>query len=237
MKKLICLICALMLVFALVGCNDEMAPVYEQAVAAMENGKYAEAYPLLVNLGDYKDAKALLATIHAEKVSAEVETAGVTMNVDYTLKNGNVVKEVVTVADGSQLKNYYKFNANGLCTSEILGQADGGKVNINHFYEGNVIVRTVRTNASGLKDTYVYTCDTNGRIAAHTLTFSDGSVQEGVYNYNELGQLVKLECTGAGEETIAYEYNEHGDVYQETVTSGDSQTVTTYIYTYAFTVK
>lgn len=237
MKKLIRLMIALMMLLVMTGCQDEMAPAYESAVEALESGKYELAYSELVALGDYKDAKALLSTISAEKVSAEIQTGNTSVNVDYTIKNGQVVKEVITTGDGSQLKNYYKFNTDGLCTSEILGQADGSKVNINHFYEGSTPVRTIRTNANGLKDTFVYTCDGSGKITAHTLTFSDGSVQEAVYSYNEQGQLIKMECTGAGEQTVNYAYNEHGDVCEESVSAGDSDTVTTYVYTYAFSVK
>lgn len=238
MKKLICVICAVLLLASLAACTDAREADYVLATNAMESGRYGDAYPILLELGDYKDAQALLATINAEKQSAVMEVSGVSMEILYTVKNGNVVKEVRTASGGGQTKSYYKYNADGLCTSEIHVQADGSKDNINHFYEGTLPVRTIRTNANGLKDTFVYTCDADGKVTAHTLTFSDGSVQEATYSYNEQGLLAQLQCTGAGEETLSYEYNVYGDVVKETSSvPGGEETVYTYTYTYAYTVK
>lgn len=236
MKKLICMILAVFLLVSLAACQDAREGDYVLATNALESGRYADAYPILAELGDYKDAKALLATIHAEKQSAVVDIDGVHMEIEYVIKNGNVVKEIRTVSGGDQIKSYYKFNAEGLCTSEIHAQADGSKVNINHFYEGSTPVRTVRTNANGLKDTFVYTCDENNKVVSHVLTFSDGGVQEATYTYNEQGLLATLACTGAGEETLTYEYNVYGDVEKETSVNPFGESVTKYNYTYSYTV-
>jgi uncharacterized lipoprotein YehR (DUF1307 family) len=128
MKKLICMILAVFLLVSLAACQDAREGDYVLATNALESGRYADAYPILAELGDYKDAKALLATIHAEKQSAVVDIDGVHMEIEYVIKNGNVVKEIRTVSGGDQIKSYYKFNAEGLCTSEIHAQADGSKV-------------------------------------------------------------------------------------------------------------
>lgn len=238
MKKLFCVMLALVMILAMAACADENKEAYEQAIAAYEGGYYEDAANKLAALGDYKDAAELLATISAEKASAIVEVATadgtVKTEVSYVVKDGNVIKETITYADGAVTKNYYKFDDNGNCTSQILNQVDGSKININNFYENGVIVRTVRTNANGLKDTYEYTCDESGKITAHTLTFSDNSAEEATYSYNEAGQLTVI-STGAT--TTTYEYNAFGDVVKEAVAEGSTViSSTTYAYAYTFIV-
>ena len=66
MKKLICLLLALVMVMAMAACGDENKKPYEEAVAAYNAGNYEEASLKLVALGDYKDAASLLASIKAD---------------------------------------------------------------------------------------------------------------------------------------------------------------------------
>ena len=238
MKKLICMLLAVVMVLAMAACADENKEAYEAAVAAYNGGYYEDAANKLAALGDYKDAAELLATISAEKAGATVEVSTadgtVTTEAEYIFKNGNLIKENITHADSTVTKNYYKFDDNGNCTSEILNQLDGSKVNINHFYENGVIVRTIRTNANGLKDTYEYTCDENGKILSHVLTLADGTVEEATYTYNEQGQLNVI-STATG--TTTYEYNAFGDVVKEAVAeNGEVVSATTYAYVYTFVV-
>lgn len=239
MKKMLCLLLVLVMMMAMAACADENKEAYEAAVAAYNGGYYEDAANKLAALGDYKDAAELLATIGAEKAGATVEVSNaegtVTTEAEYIIKEGNLIKENITHTDGAVTKNYYKYDDAGLCTSEILNQLDGSKVNINHFYENGVIVRTVRTNANGLKDTYEYTCDETGKITAHTLTFSDNSIEEATYAYNEAGQLTVI-STATG--TTTYEYNAFGDVIKEAVAeNGEVVSATTYAYIYTFIVS
>ena len=239
MKKLLCALLAAVMILAMAACGkDESKAAYEQAVAAYNSGDYEAAYTMLTALGDYQDAAQMLDTITAQKVSALVETPdGNSHQIAYTMKNGNVVKQEITYADGTVVKNYYKYNDDGLCTSEILGQADDTKVNVNHFYDGTTLVRTIRTNPGGMRDTYEYTCDASGKVVSHVLTFADNSKQEGVYSYDEAGRLQTLTCTGADAQTIQYEYNEFGDLIRETVSAdGETSFTTAITYTYAFSV-
>ena len=238
MKKLICMLLALVLVMAMSACSDENKKPYEEAVAAYNAGSYEEAAGKLAALGDYKDAASLLASIRAEKagVTTEVTTADGTVSTttEYIFKDGNLVKENITLADGTVVKSYYKYDENGLCTSETHGQADGTKVVINHLYENGVKVRTIRTNANKSKDTYAFTCDENGTILSHVLTFADNSVEEATYSYNEAGQLSVISSTSGN---TTYEYNVFGDVVKETVeANGEVICATTYAYVYTFTV-
>lgn len=238
MKKLICLLLALMMVMAMVACGDENKDAYEAAIAAYNAGNYEAAANQLAALGDYKDAAAKLATIKAEKtgVTTEVTTADgtTTSTTEYIFKDGNLVKENITLADGTVIKNYYKYDDNGLCTSETLNTADGGKIVINHLYMDGIEVRAIRTNADKSKDTYEFTCDENGKILSHVLTYSDNTTEEATYSYNEAGQLSVI-SSDAGNTT--YEYNAFGDCVKESVeANGEVICATTYTYMYIYIV-
>ena len=239
MKKLICVLLAMVMVMAMTACGDENKKPYEEAVAAYNNGYYEEAATKLAALGDYKDAASLLASINAEKagVTTTVTTADgtETTEVEYIFKNGNLIKETVTYADGTVTKNYYKFDDQGNCTSETINHADGGKTMISNFYEGTCKVRTIRTNPNNSKDVYEYTCDESGKILSHVLTLSDDTVEEATYTYNEQGLLTAISSTSGN---TTFEYNVFGDLVKETVeANGAVVCTTTYAYIYTFIVS
>ena len=239
MKKLICMLLAVVMVMAMVACGNENKEAYEAAVAAYNAGNYEEASVMLIALGDYKDAAQLLGSIKAEKtgVTTTVTTAegDVTTTTEYVFKDGHLIKETVTLADGTVIKNYYKYDDNGLCSSETLNQIDGGKVVINHFYENGVKVRSIRTNADKSKDTYGYTCDASGKVLSHVLTLADGTVEEATYSYNEQGQLTVISAASGN---TTFEYNAFGDVVKEAVeANGEVVSATTYAYVYSFIVS
>ena len=234
MKKLICLLLALVMMMAVVACGDENKEAYKAAVAAYEAGDYENASLQLYALGDYKDAAALLATIHAEATGAKVEvkTAEGTVNteVEYVYKDGNLIKENITHADGTVIKNYYKYDDQGLCTSETLNQADGSKVVISHLYDNGNKIRSIRTNADKSKDTYDYTCDANGKIVSHVLTLADGTTEEATYTYSDVtGWLVSIE---SGSAKTVYSYDQFGNKTNEFV----GETETSYFYNYTYSI-
>lgn len=239
MKKLICLLLAVMMVMAMTACGDENKKPYEEAVAAYNNGYYEEAANKLAALGDYEDAAAMLASITAEKsgVTTTVTAADgdVTTTTEYVFKDGNLIKENITYADGTVIKNYYKYNDEGLCTSETLNDLEGGKTVINHFYEDGMRIRSIRTNPNKTTDTYEYTSDENGKVISHVLTLSDGTVEEATYTYNEQGLLSVISCANS---TTTVEHNAFGDVVKEAVTeNGEVVCATTYTYIYTFIVS
>ena len=239
MKKLLCLLLALSLVMAMTACGDENKKPYEEAVAAYNNGYYEEAANKLAALGDYKDAAAMLASITAEKAGVAVEVTNadgtVSYEVEYIFKNGNLIKENITYTDGTVIKNYYKYNDEGLCTSETLNDLEGGKTVINHFYENGMKIRSIRTNPDKSTDTYEFTCDETGKVLSYVLTLSDGTTEEVTYTYNEQGQLAVISGSNG---TTTYEYNGLGDVVKEAVTeNGEVVCATTYAYIYTFIVS
>ena len=239
MKKLICLLLALVMVMAMTACGDENKEPYEEAVAAYNNGMYEEAAEKLAALGDYKDAAQLLSSITAEKAGVTMEITNaegnVSADVEYVIKDGNLIKETFTYADGTVTKNYYKYDDSGLCSSETLNQIDGGKVVISHLYDNGIKTRSIRTNADKSKDTYEYTCDESGKVISHVLTLSDGTVEEATYTYNDQGLLTAIAATSG---TTNYEYNAFGDLVKESVeANGEVVSATTYAYVYTFIVS
>ena len=251
MKKLICLLLALVMVVAMVACVGEVKETvetqkanenkvtYEEAVAAYNAGAYAAAIEKLTVLGDYEDAAQLLATIKAEKTGVSVEMTtpegSTANNVEFVFKDGNLIKETTTYADGTVIKNYYKYNDAGLCTSETLNGLDGGKTVINHFYEDGNKIRSIRTNPDKTKDTYEYTCDENGKIVTHVLTLADGTVEEAVYSYDEATGLLVSVMTPVSSNTFTY--NRYGDVASESLTvNGQEVNKITYTYCYNYYV-
>lgn len=237
MKRLICLLLALVMVMVMAACGDKNKKPYEEAIAAYTAGDYENAAQMLKALGDYKDAAKMLANIKTEKTGVTVETTtaeGVsTSNIEYTFKDGNLTKETITHADGTVTKNYYKYNDIGLCTSETHNELDGGKIMINNFYKNSIKLRTIRTNPNKTKDTYEYTCDAQGKILSHVLTLSDGTVEEAVYNYDEATGLLVSIMTSNSSNTFAY--NAHGDLSNEVLTVNGTEVYKanyTYNYTY-----
>ena len=239
MKKLICLLLALMMVTTLIACGDENKKPYEEAVAAYNAGDYENAVQMLKALGEYEDAAQLLATIKTEKTGVTVNTTtsnGVeTSTVEYIYKDGNLVKETITHADGTVTKNYYKYNDINLCTSETHNNVDGGKTVINNFYKDSIKLRSTRTNPDKTKDEYDYTCDEQGKILTHVLTLADGTVEEAVYNYDAVtGQLVSIMTPNS---TNTFAYNQFGDLSNETLTvDGVEVYKATYTYNYVYFV-
>lgn len=239
MKKLICLLLALMMVMTMAACGDENKKPYEEAVAAYNAGDYANAANMLKALGEYQDAAQLLATIHAEKTGVTVETTtteGVTTSkVAYIFKDGNMIKETITHADGAVTKNYYKYNDIGLCTSETHNDVDGGKTVINNFYKDSIKIRTTRTNPDKTKDTYEYTNDEQGKVVNHVLTLADGTVEEAAYSYDAAtGLLVSIITVNSSN---AFTYNQYGDLSTETLTVNGAEVYkANYTYDYNYFV-
>lgn len=240
MKKLICLLLALMMVMTMAACGDENKKPYEEAVAAYNAGDYANAANMLKALGEYQDAAQLLATIHAEKTGMMMETTtseGVsTSNVAYSFQNGNLVNETVTHDDGTVTKKHYNNNDIGLCTSQTLSEANGEQTIIHNFYKDGAMIRRGRINPDKSKDVCVYTYNDQGKILSHKLTLSDGTVEEAVYNYDEVtGQLLSIITKDSSN---VFAYNQYGDVSNETLTAnGEEVYKISYSYDYNFSVE
>ena len=220
----------------LVGVEIASAEDFIAFANAYNAGDYANAANMLKALGEYQDAAQLLATIHAEKTGVTVETTtteGVTTSkVAYIFKDGNMIKETITHADGAVTKNYYKYNDINLCTSETRYDVEGGKTLINNFYKDSILIRTTHTNPDKSKDVFEYTCDEQGKILTHVLTLADGTVEEAVYSYDEATGLLASIATANSYQTFAY--NQFGDLSNEFLTI-DGVDIHKAAYTYNYT--
>ena len=103
MKKLICMLLALMMVLSMAACADENKEAYEAAVAAYNSGDYENASAQLYALGDYKDASLFNTLYELDSKGLEYEVVG----------TGNIVTGQVPAAGteidkGSKLLIYVK---------------------------------------------------------------------------------------------------------------------------------
>lgn len=202
MKKLLCIVLAALSVFALTACAQE-----EASPTAYES---------------------------AVKTAAVITCGEEVLNVSYVYdQDGLLIKEVYTNADGAEFSSYYIYNDAGLCTSEVHNNPDGSKDKYRHtITKEGVLTKTVHTEPTNSKNTFVYTYAEDGKCTGYTLTYASKEVQEATYTYNDLGAIARIDCTGANASVTAYEYDKYGNVIKETVTAGDTETVTTYEYTY-----
>lgn len=201
MKKLLCLVLAVMTLSVFAGCSQGEAEITA----------YEPANP-----------------VSAVKTCGE---ASWTVSYVYD-ENSQLIKEIITDAEGNAINNYYIFQKDGTCASEVHNNPDGTKDKYRHSYTDGVRTKTVHTEPSGAKNTYVFTYNEDGTIAGYTLTLASKEVQEAAYTYNPLGGLAQIDRTGANPSVTAYEYDKHGQVIKETFTADGVETVTTYEYTY-----
>lgn len=253
MKKLICIVLVLVMVLAMTSCADKSKAIYKAAVLAYEAGMYESAGTAFGTLNGFEDSDAYLATIQATKLTAKIsdvvddpateenevdaeKPVPVVSDVEFVYQNGNVVKEIITHKDGTVTKNYYKYDDMGNCTSETINHPDGTKTKYSHHFDGNVKLRTIRINPNNSQETFEYAHDENGRIMFHEARLADGTLERGVYYYNNKGRLQYL-VTTAGDIT-AYKYNAFDHLTKVTVSrNGISLSATSYEYDYECSIK
>lgn len=253
MKKLICIVLVLVLALAMTSCADKDKAIYKAAVLAYEAGMYESAGNAFGSLDDFEDSAAYLASINAKKLTAEVGTVTddpateeneneaekpvpVISNVEYVYKDKLVIKEIVTHADGTVTQNFYEYDDLGNCTSETINHPDGTKTVLSHHYDGNVKLRTIRTNPNNSKETFEYACDEAGRVIYHEVMLADGTLERGVYYYNDKGHLHYL-VTTTGDLT-AYKYTHFGHPSKITYShNGEPVSTVSYSYDYFCSVE
>ncbi len=206
MKKILSILLCVLMLLTFSACSQEEAAPTEEVLTA------------------YKSAV---------KESAVITCGEETLNVVYVYKEGNLIKETFTSADGTAYSNFYIYNDNGQCTSEVQNNPDETKDKYRHTIDANgVLVKTVHTEPTNSKNTTVYAYSEDGVCTGYTLTYASKDVQEAAYTYNELGAVSQIDVTGFEPSVTTFEYDEFGNVVKETVTANGAETVTTYTYTY-----
>lgn len=175
----------------------ERATEYDRAIQLLETGKSEkenEAYYLLMELGDYEDAKNLLehftyACIASDDVRYEYDLSGNLVEKDYgssshlyEYENGHVVWEGQS-KDAWTAKTY-TYYPNGILRSETGG--------ISRTQSGVVTNETVYYNEKGWPETVIYTEDNQPdrhRIWHFMYTFSgDALVTELLCSFQDYGE-------------------------------------------------
>lgn len=175
----------------------ERAAEYDRAIQLLETGKSEkenEAYYLLMELGDYEDAKNLLehftyACIASDDVRYEYDLSGNLVEKDYgssshlyEYENGHVVWEGQS-KDAWTAKTY-TYYPNGILRSETGG--------VSRTQSGVVTNKTVYYNEKGWPETVMYTKDDEPdvhKIWHLTYTFSDDAlITELFYSFQDYGE-------------------------------------------------
>lgn len=175
----------------------ERAAEYDRAIQLLETGKSEkenEAYHLLVELGDYEDAKNLLthftyACIASGKTRYEYDLSGNLVEVDYgsyshfyEYENGHVVWDGRSKDDWSA--KTYTYYPNGIMKSKTGG--------VSRAQSGVVTNETVYYNKKGWPETVIYTQDDKPDVHKtwnFTYTFSDdGLITELFYSFQDYGE-------------------------------------------------
>ena len=175
----------------------ERAAEYDRAIQLLETGKSEkenEAYYLLMELGDYEDAKNLLehftyACIASDDVRYEYDLSGNLVEKDYgssshlyEYENGHVVWEGQS-KDAWTAKTY-TYYPNGILRSETGG--------VSRTQSGVVTNKTVYYNEKGWPETVMYTKDDEPdvhKVWHLTYTFSDDAlITELFYSFQDYGE-------------------------------------------------
>ena len=251
MKKLIALILlTCVLALSLVSCGDTppadtttAAPDanevnYNTAVAYLSEGKYAEAYAILVDLGDYKDVADYFARLRYFPTKVDYKVSGeVIATLTATLGANKLPTTMVgTYGETSETATYTYNEAgrivgvsyvDGAHTSSIAITYDAnGNETLRTYYEDGVVsyadgkvyneagllVEVYYTDEEGAHHTeYTYAYDAAGNLVSE-VQHMDGEEYETVYTYDAAGKLIKKEITEYGGYVTKeeYTYNDKG---------------------------
>ena len=254
MKKILALLIVLCLLApCLVACDSAK---YDDAKALIEEGKYEEAYAILTELGDYKDAKAMLANFYYIPVSGTYTEDGETLMTEffYTAENlplravEKLGAEVAYTADYTYDDNFdlvkivygggepgefvYTYDDERRLIKEEHSYGDGEFYSYEYTYDedGNCISSVFWYPDGGCTTDYTYE---NGILLRTVETYEDGSVYTTDFFYDEAGKLVReeLESTDGLSGTYTYSYDESGNMVEEHDVYSDGESAV-YIYTY-----
>ena len=189
----------------------ERATEYDRAIQLLESGKSEnenEAYYLLMELGDYQDAKNLLThftyvCIASDNTRYEYDSSGNLVEKDYgssshlyEYENGHVVWEGQSKGDWSA--KTYTYYPNG-----ILKSKSGA---VTYTQSGVVTNETVYYNERGWPEAAIFTKDDEPDVHKtwnFTYTFSDdGLITELFYSFQDYGETQVI--------TQAVDFTEYG---------------------------
>ena len=264
MKNLLVLFLAMSMLLAMfTGCQPAAEPsssptaeelAYQAALELIEEGKYAEARQMLLDLRDYPAAEKLLncfvyrrdQQIRCKEIHRDSgEVIVYEFRSEYTYdENGNVVLELYYGTDGQQqyrleyqyddrgnVTHYYEYSPDKsiVYLSQILQYNEHGSV-VHQIYYSN------RGNSTLTEYTeislYEYEYDDYGRVIEKRRYREDGSlVQTLKWSYDEHDNIIRYE-SGLVTSTYTYTYDDSGRVLQKIRYSSGGSIYSTVDYTY-----
>ena len=261
MKKLIALILlTCVLALSLVSCGSTPADTttaapdanevnYNTAVAYLSEGKYAEAYAILVDLGDYKDVADHLARLRYIPTKTTYKVSGeVIATLTATLGANKLPATMVgTYGDSSETATYTYDEAGRIVglsytdgehvSSVAITYDANGNETLRTYYEDGVVsyadgqayndagllVEVYYIDEEGTHHTeYTYAYDAAGNLVSE-VEHMDEEEYETVYTYDAAGKLIKKEYTEYGGYVgrEEYTYNDKGLLAKATHYYGD----------------
>ena len=238
MKKYVNTILSVMLLvsmaFGMVGCSEKAGVVdpemYDNAVSAIENGNYQEAYDLFIKLDpDYKDVEKYLSHLYFVPVSGSMEsvtpfkkTVQSSTEITYN-ENGLPITIVQKGGSGQeQWTHRLEYDAKGRV---IVDSSESGGEVYNKEYTYNELDQLVRMSERGAVTENTF--DEKGNKVKSVTTYSSGDVSTTVYSYDEFGRLISSDND---RESFKYSYDEAGNLVREEEVYGDNATVRIYEY-------
>ena len=236
------------------GSTAKMDENYNIALELIEKGDYAEAYAILKQLGDYKDAQERLAKFQFIPINVTVITKqndvvidGYTSgcNISYNKHHLPQCVEMYESLVGHGEYDYeerktteYIYNTNGKIINEIRKESDGDKNMYDYTYDarGNVI-EEVHTDSDSNRTVTTYTYDIDNNLIKEVLTYSNGAKHICEYNYDTNGNLLKKFNKSISQYYVSqagsiydYTYDEYGNLIKEVLSNSSNGYIIDYTY-------
>lgn len=173
--------------------DSENSVKYLQAMSLIESGKYAEAYELLTQLGNYKDAANYLSNFYyfptkiylTESIDQDMLRL-ITSYIDIVLNDERFPVETIyeyNDQDHNKWKKQYSYDSEG---------------------------RLTRESDSDSANEYIY--DSNGNLIKEIYSFEGEIRRTTEYTYDRLGYLI---AKSFGDTTYTYKYDYRGNLIEE----------------------
>ena len=227
---------------------------YNIALELIEKGDYTEAYAILKQLGDYKDAQERLAKFQFIPINItvivkqnDVVIDGYTLGVNISYNKHHLPQCVERYESMVGLGEYdyeeretteYIYNTNGKIINEIRKESDGDKNMYDYTYDarGNVIEK-VHTDSNSDRTVTTYTYDIDNNLIKEVRTYSNGGKHICEYNYDTNGNLLKKVNKSISQyyESQAgsiydYTYDEYGNLIKEVLSNSSQDYIIDYTY-------
>lgn len=243
-KRLLAILMALcIMMLSLVGCESNTE--YAKALRLIEQEEYEQAYELLLQVGDYKDAPELLErfcyvpeSICAQSYSAEGIEKGTPSQYAFAYSEENLPLQIKGTSSHREITDDYDYDENGRLITHVYTSPDYSCTSYFAYDENGYLIRGT-TGFLGQSEIYCeYVYDQNGNVIEMIEYLSDkeGEKRQGAYRYtySSDSNLIKEEIVRDNKYyTVEYTYDDDGNLTQKaTVDSAMPNSPSIIQYTY-----